>query len=114
MWVEIPVKKVSKPRPEPRPRSPSPPRHFNFWSPEFALDRFNMTCSSKLLSRTLLKRCSLRKCRWNGCDAELASEWHLERHFESIHLPRAKLAKRHRDEVDAWACVWRDCICNST
>lgn len=108
MWVDIPVKKVPKPRPEPRPRSASP-RHFNFWSPEFALDRFNKTCSSKVLSRTLLKRCNLRQCRWNGCDAELASEWHLQRHFETIHLPRAKLAKRHRDEVDAWACLWRDC-----
>jgi hypothetical protein len=108
MWVDIPVKKVPKPRPEPRPRSPSP-RHFNFWSPEFVLVRFNKTCSSKVLSRTLLKRGNLRQCRWNGCDAELASEWHLQHHFEAIHLPRAKLAKRHRDEVDAWACVWRDC-----
>jgi hypothetical protein len=109
MWIEIPVKKVSKPRPEPRPCSPSPPRPFNFWSLEFALDRFNKTCSSKVLSPTLLKRCNIRQCRWNGCNAELALEWHLQRHFDMIHLPRAKMAKHHWNEVDTWACVWRDC-----
>lgn len=109
MWVEIPVRKlVAKPRPKARPRSLSP-RRFAFLPPEHAQERFNKSCVSKVLSPTLLKRCSLRQCHWDDCDAVLASEWQSERHFAIIHGPSAKLEKRHRDEVDAWACLWKEC-----
>ena len=109
MWVEIPVRKsVSKPRPKPRPRSPSP-RKFTFWPPEHALDRFNKSCVSKVLGPTLLRRSSLRPCGWSECDAELGSEWQLHSHFTRVHASKAKLEKRCSDEVDAWACLWKDC-----
>jgi hypothetical protein len=108
MWVEIPVT-PPRPRPiPPRPRSPSP-RRFNFCLPEKTYERFDRDCKSKVLSRTLIKRTNLRPCGWNGCDAELGSEWQLEQHVRKVHVPRAKPVKRHHTEVDAWVCNWDSC-----
>lgn len=36
-----------------------------------------------LSESTILKRTSEQECGWKGCDAVLASEWHLKRHVES-------------------------------
>jgi hypothetical protein len=35
-----------------------------------------------LSESTILKRTSEQECGWKGCDAVLASEWHLKRHVE--------------------------------
>jgi hypothetical protein len=35
---------------------------------------------SVLAEETILKRSCERECGWKGCDATLASEWHLARH----------------------------------
>jgi hypothetical protein len=35
-----------------------------------------------LSEATILKRTSEQECGWKGCDAVLASEWHLKRHLE--------------------------------
>lgn len=106
MWVEIPV---ARPRPiPPRPRSLSP-RRFNFCLPEQTYERFDRDCHSEVLSRTLMKRTNLRPCGWDGCDAELGSEWQLEQHVRKVHVPRAKPVKLHHTEVDAWVCNWDSC-----
>jgi hypothetical protein len=36
-----------------------------------------------LSESTILKRTSEHECGWKGCDAVLASEWHLKRHVET-------------------------------
>jgi hypothetical protein len=43
--------------------------------------RFIKTSSLAYLDRTVLQRAKPKPCKWNNCDAMLASEWHLEKHI---------------------------------
>jgi hypothetical protein len=44
--------------------------------------RFSKRSTLPYLDSTVLQRLKPRPCKWNGCDAMLASEWHLEKHLQ--------------------------------
>jgi hypothetical protein len=53
----------------------------NFAEVEAPPRRFIKTSSLAYLDRTVLQRAKPKPCKWNNCDAMLASEWHLEKHI---------------------------------
>jgi hypothetical protein len=59
---------------------------------------------------TVLKRTASRPCGWKGCDAVMASEWHLKRHVDlRQHALQGRFANAGSPGGYLFRCHWRSC-----
>ena len=66
--------------------------------------------ASVLQESTLPKRTNLHRCGWKGCDADLASEWHLLRHVEKRrHTAQGNFRAGLQGDMTLYRCHWRGC-----
>ncbi|EIW68743.1 hypothetical protein TREMEDRAFT_63204 [Tremella mesenterica DSM 1558] len=90
-----------------RPRSPEPiPKRFVHRPGPNLLEPYR----SLLTEDTLPRRAIAHECGWKGCDAVLASEWHLQRHVDlRQHALQGRFAAGTYGEEILWKCHWQGC-----